>query len=83
MSLPEYQFKAVLAFFKLRRNRIVTADNNERDESDLAEACAAIDAASMVIIPKGVIDALHKTISELHGQDVKKPNIFDEGGASA
>jgi hypothetical protein len=80
MSLSDSQFKLLLSFFTLKRTRLVTESDTERDESDLRDACNAIDDASMVIVPKGLIESLYLTISDLNGK-IKKANLFDEGAS--
>jgi len=81
MSLSKSQFELVLTIFTLKRRRLNTADDKERDESDLQDVCAALEAASMAIVPTGVIEALNKTIGELNGK-LRKANLLDEGAST-
>ncbi len=69
MILSPSQHELVLTIFTLKRKRRIETENlKDRDEADLQDVLSALETASLVIVPLGVIEALKNTISDLNGK---------------
>jgi len=69
MILSPSQHELVLTIFTLKRKRRLETENvKDRDEADLQDVLSALETASLVIVPLGVIEALKNTISDLNGK---------------